>query len=106
MSICLSTVVFAGNIDLDKACLSCHQKQKIPSDLIYRRYLMMYSTDKAIATAMQLYLGNPKINNSIMPRQFFFKFSMKDRLEMDSLSLYIEAYIKKFDIKKKLYLGS
>jgi len=96
----------AAEGELEKACLSCHREQKIPSDLIYRRYLMKYSTPDRIEKAMFAYLKEPLQSRSIMPPQFFLKFPMKLPMSMDDtiLKREIRAYIRKFDIKKRLIL--
>ena len=93
-------------VELKKACLSCHKEQQIPSDLIYRRYLMKYSTTERIEKAMFTYLKEPLHERSIMPPQFFLKFPMKPPMNMDdeTLKREIRAYMKQFDIKKRLIL--
>jgi len=87
-------------------CLSCHQQQQIPSALIYKRYLMKYSTDKRMEQAMFTYMKDPKKENSIMPAPFFLKFPMKEKLLLDDEVLHenIRAYLKKFNMKKRLIL--
>ena len=93
-------------VTLENACLACHQKQQIPSDLIYRRYLMRYSTPERIQKAMVDYLKAPSQSRSIMPPQFFLKFPMKAPLGMDEATLQrlTERYIERFDTKKRLLL--
>ena len=76
--IVLTFSLFAGeftlnNADLEQKCLHCHQEQQIPSNLISKRYLMKYSTDKHIEEAMFKYLKDPKKEHSIMPCTFFLK---------------------------------
>jgi hypothetical protein len=108
----LLTVGFASegsseaSVDLQSACLQCHQKEQIPSSLIYRRYLMHYSTSERISKAMFSYLKAPSRKNSIMPPQFFLKFPMKQKMEMDDADLkkYIDQYIDRYDVKKRLVL--
>jgi len=108
----LVIVGFAGEesaevlADLQNTCLKCHQEEQIPSSLIYRRYLMHYSTPERILEAMYSYLKAPKRENSIMPPQFFLKFPMKKKIERDDapLKAYIHRYIEAFDVKKKLVL--
>ena len=87
-------------------CLSCHQEQKIPSELLYRRYLLKYSTDNNIKTHLLNYLKNPKKENSIMPKQFFLKFPEKKLLDLNETSLQesIDDYLNYFDVRKKLKL--
>ncbi|MCF6205655.1 MAG: cytochrome c [Sulfurovum sp.] len=91
---------------LQQNCLSCHQRQQIPSDLIYRRYLMKYSTSERIEKAMLSYLKHPQKKSSIMPPQFFLKFPMKQPMQMsdEEMKRNIKAYIKRFDVKKRLIL--
>ncbi len=87
-------------------CLNCHQEQQIPNALIYKRYLMRYSTHKRMEEAMFAYLKDPKKEYSIMPTPFFSKFPMKKNLGLDDDTLLrnIREYLDTFDIKKKLVL--
>jgi len=93
-------------VALQVNCLNCHQQQQIPSNLIYKRYLMKYSTEKRMEDAMFAYLKNPSKIFSIMPAPFFLKFPMKEKTELDERTLrsHIQAYLKKYDIKKRLIL--
>jgi len=96
--------IFAQDADLQRDCLSCHQTQQIPNSLIYKRYLMKYSTETAIENAMIKYLQNPKKSESIMPSAFFLKFPMKEALQVPEpvLRQNIRSFIDTFDVKKKL----
>lgn len=91
---------------LQKECLQCHVEQQIPSDLVYRRYLMKYSTSERIQKAIFAYMKNPDQKHSIMPPQFFLKFAMKEAttLDDDMLQKIIQSYLNTFDVKKKLVL--
>ena len=102
----LTGSVFAQTDILENDCLSCHKAQQIPSQLIYRRYLMKYSTEVRIEDAIFSYLKNPQKSRSIMPPQFFLKFPMKEALELEDERLHknIKSYLEAFDIKKKLIL--
>ncbi len=92
--------------NLKNDCLNCHEKEKIPNEVIYKRYLLEYSTSKNIQKAMFNYLKNPTKNSSIMPPQFFIRFPMKQKskLDDDRLKHNIKLYIQKFDIKKRLFI--
>ena len=105
--IALITISVANTTDIKNSCIECHQTQKIPSELIYRRYLMTYSNKRVIEDKILKYLQNPKQDNSIMPKQFFLKFPMKSRLDLNDTVLKneINRYIEMFDIKKRLILG-
>lgn len=91
---------------LQQNCLKCHSQQKIPSELIYRRFLMKFSTKERIQKSLSLYLKNPKKENSIMPQQFFLKFPEKEALDLNETVLEesVGAYLDFFDVKEKLEL--
>jgi len=91
---------------LDEKCLKCHINQKIPSDMIYRKYLLKYSTKESISKAIYKYIKAPSPDISIMPKPFFSKFPIKPLLNIEDSELkgLIELYIKKYDIKKRLRL--
>jgi len=94
------------DVSLQQKCLNCHHHQQIPNTLIYKRYLMKYSTEKSMEEAMFAYLKDPKKEHSIMPAPFFLKFPMKEDLELDEVTLRknIKSYLDTFDMKKKLVL--
>ena len=94
------------NQQLQKECLQCHVDQQIPSALVYRRYLMKYSTFERMEGAIYTYIKNPDQKHSIMPPQFFLKFPMKEAttLDDDMLQKMIKSYLNTFDVKKKLVL--
>lgn len=91
---------------LENTCLSCHAQQQIPNGLIYRRYLMKYSTDGRMEEAIFSYLKNPSKKTSIMPPQFFLKFPMKEKLDLDdkTLRVNIQKYLQKYDIRKHIII--
>ena len=95
-----------ASIELKKNCLNCHVEQKIPSELMYRRYLNKYSTHNRIKKRLFDYLKKPHQKDSIMPKQFFLKFPQKVALDLNETALIenIEAYLDFFDVKKKLVL--
>jgi len=68
--------------ELERECLQCHTAQKIPSEAIYRRY------------------------KSVMPPQFFNKFSLTGRSELDDAALHqrVDEYIDYFDVVPRLYI--
>ncbi len=107
-SIFFSTLIFAKDPSalLKKNCLECHSKQKIPSELIYRRYLLKYSTHSSIKEQLLLYLKEPSRKTSIMPKQFFLNFPEKEASDLNETALEksIEEYLNYFDIKNKLIL--
>ncbi|PHS41042.1 MAG: hypothetical protein COB07_03355 [Sulfurovum sp.] len=91
---------------LQNNCLNCHTEDQIPNDLIFRRYLMKYSTEEAMSKAILKYLKDPQQKNSIMPHPFFSKFPMKEALNLNDATLKknIHTFLETFAVKKKLVL--
>lgn len=89
---------------LYQSCIRCHVQEQVPSELIYRRYLMKYSSHKRIQDVIFEYLQKPEMEKTIMPKQFFMKFSQKapSSLKDEALRKGIEAYLNFYDIKKRL----
>ena len=91
---------------LQQDCLHCHQINSIPSEVIYRRYLIKYSSKKVIKEKIFDYISNPSAKNSIMPSQFFLKFTMKDRSTLSNKVLQdrINNFVSYYDINQKLFV--
>lgn len=100
------TTLLSSNELLNKNCLNCHKKEQLPTNLIYKRYLMKYSTKDRIFKALYHYLKKPNINDSIMPKAFFLKYPIKNRLKLNDSELKksIKEFIEEFDIKKRFVL--
>jgi len=102
----LSLQIAIAETMLEQNCMNCHIKEKIPSELIYRRYLTKYSSSSLITEKLFIYLNNPKKEYSIMPKQFFLKFPQKRELDLNEtiLTKSIKEYLDYFDIKKRFVL--
>lgn len=95
-----------ADIDLDTGCLNCHKKEGIPTDALYKRYLLKYSSQKQIKTALFRYLKNPTLKTSIMPAPFIHKFGLQKPTSLPDniLMRHIEAFMNRFDVRGQLYL--
>jgi len=105
----LTTITCAqenSTANLQKTCLTCHQAQQIPSEIIYRRYLMRYSSKETIKKKIVAYLKHPSTDTSIMPEPFFRKFPLKKATTLDDKTLerMVEAYIAHFDVKGRVII--
>ncbi len=91
---------------LQKVCLSCHTQQQIPSEMIYRRYLLKYSSTSVIKEKIHAYLKAPSTQASIMPEPFFRKFPLKEPSDLNDKTLQqlIDAYVDLYDVRKKIYV--
>ena len=95
-----------AELSLQNACLSCHAQQQIPSEMIYRRYLLKYSSTSVIKQKIYAYLKAPSTQASIMPKPFFRKFPLNEPSKLDDKTLLelIDAYIDLYDVRKKIYV--
>ena len=97
---------YTAEYSLQKECLLCHTQQLIPSEMIFRRYLLKYSSTSAIKQKIYAYLKAPSTQASIMPKQFFKKFPIKEPSKLDNKTLQdlIDAYVGLYDIRKRIYV--
>lgn len=104
--VCL--VSMPASQSFEEACLKCHQDQELPDQMIYKRYLLKYSSPKRIAEAMVDYLKNPTDKKTIMPPQFINIFGLKEAsmLSDTELNRHVDTFIDRYDLKKKLTLPS
>jgi hypothetical protein len=102
----LVLVIFISflSADVQSSCMSCHKREQIPDNIIYKRYLLKYSSQKRIRKAIYDYLLNPDKRNSVMPKIFFTKFPMKKPIKSQDLNETILEYVELFDLKKRLVL--
>jgi len=91
---------------LERNCLDCHREQKLPDKLIYRRYLLKYSSPERIEKALTHYLKHPDTRTSIMPSEFFLRFPMKEPTRLDEKTLHesVRRYLEHYDVRKLLRL--
>jgi hypothetical protein len=100
-------VVIVEGDNLKRDCLECHTLHSIPSEMIYRRYLMSYSSKDKIKKRIFEYLQNPNPKTSIMPPQFFLKFTMKRKslLEESIMRERIDEFISHYDVEGRISIS-
>ncbi len=105
ISLFLSVSVFANSVNT--LCISCHKAENISSRMIYKRYLMHYSSHERIAEAMKIYLKNPDPKKTVLAKQFSKEKSIKKPTDLSNIELEkaIEAYIHRYDMYKRLKLA-
>ncbi len=91
---------------LQKDCLDCHALHSIPSEMIYRRYLMKYSSKDIIKQKIFDYIKKPNQKDSIMPQQFFLKFKMKEYslLSDKIIKERIDSFIIYYDVNERFFI--
>ncbi|PLY11248.1 MAG: hypothetical protein C0626_01380 [Arcobacter sp.] len=79
-------------------CVSCHNRLPVSIDKYFYRYLLKYSSQKAVNEAMTNYLKNPNKDTTIMPDAFISRFGVKkattlsDKDLQKALDEYWEIY--------------
>lgn len=79
-------------------CLNCHNKLPVSIDKYFYRYLLKYSSEKAVKKAMTDYLKTPSKDTTIMPEAFIKRFGIKKKTKLsdeelkEALDIYWEEY--------------
>lgn len=86
----------------EKNCIPCHEDMAVKIDKFFYRYLLKYSSEAEVKTAMSKYLKNPKAENSILVDGLINRFGVKKKTTLneaelqEALGTYWEQY-KVFD---------
>jgi len=98
----LTTSLFANNFEND--CLKCHKQSGLPMDMIYKRYLMEYSSHEDMKRAMVDFLKNPTKQKSMLPKGLLMGMGVKEKstLSDKELGARVDEYLKIYDIKKRI----
>ena len=85
-------------------CLKCHNKLPVTIDKYFYRYLLKYSSEKNVKSAMVDYLKNPSKDNTIMPEAFIKRFGIKKRTKLNDKQLLeaLDIYWEKYKVFGKL----
>ncbi len=96
---------FANNFESD--CLKCHKQSAIPMDMIYKRYLLEFSSHEDMKRAMVNFLKNPTKQKSMLPKGLLMGMSIKEKSNLSDKQLEdrIDEYLKIYDIKKRIVPG-
>ncbi|WP_456381604.1 hypothetical protein [Hydrogenimonas sp.] len=92
-----------GN-DFSRECLTCHEKTAPPLSLVYRRYLMLYSSKRQIERRMIDFLKAPSKEKSSMPEGMKNRFNPQLHPSFDEkvAEKAVEKVIEKEDPIKRI----
>lgn len=93
------------NADMYKQnCLKCHNKIPVSIDKYFYRYLLKYSSEKSVKSAMTEYLKKPVKELTIMPKAFTKRFGIKKRTKLTDIQLKeaLDIYWEKYKVFGKL----
>ncbi len=85
-------------------CVSCHKKQPVSIDKYFYRYLLKYSSQRAVKEAMTKFLKNPNKDTTIMPEAFIKRFGIKKKTNLTDKELKeaLDSYWEKYKVFGKL----
>lgn len=89
----------------EQNCVTCHEKEEISLAMVYKKYLMTFSSKQAFKSNLKSYLMNPTPQKSVMPFGFSERFGTKAKstLTPKQLDLAIESYYEKYAPKNRLH---
>ena len=99
-----SILLFGGEESVAKQCLTCHDVSAPPLSLVYRRYLMLYSSKKRIEKRMVNFLKAPSKERSSMPEGMKNRFNPQNHPSFDEnvAEKAVESLIEKEDPIKRI----
>lgn len=85
-------------------CIKCHRKLPVSIDKYFYRYLLKYSSERSVKSAMMDYLKKPNKDTTIMPEAFIKRFGVKKktRLSDKQLKKALDTYWEKYKVFGKL----
>ncbi len=85
-------------------CIHCHTASAPPFPMIYRRYLMLYSSKSRIAAHMEAFLRKPSAKGSAMPEGMKTRFHPQNHPAFDTKSIHeaVSELIRTEDVVPRL----
>ena len=85
-------------------CINCHKKIPVNIDKYFYRYLLKYSSEEQVKSAIKKYLQNPTKETTVMPNAFINRFGIKEKskLSNEQLDNAINEYWKTYKVSNKL----
>ena len=97
LALCLHIVLFAGVYEQN--CVECHKNMPVKIDKFFYRYLLKYSSEDNLKSALISYLKNPTKKRTILQEGLQNRFGVKDKTMLNDKDLK-EAIDKYWDIYK------
>jgi len=81
----LHVVLTAGVYEQN--CVECHKSMPVKIDKFFYRYLLKYSSEESIKSALTSYLKNPTKEKTILQEGLQNRFGVKDRTTLSNKEL-------------------
>jgi len=97
-------LLFAETNIYQQNCLKCHKSQAVTLDKLFYRYLLKYSSERAVKQALYDYLKHPSYFKTIMPEGYINRYGIKlpTKLSDKDLKKAIDIYWDKYKVFGKL----
>lgn len=85
-------------------CVKCHSRLPVSIDKYFYRYLLEYSSERAVKKAMFDFLKNPSAETTIMPESFIKRFGVKKKTKLsdEELNSALDEYWEEYKVSGKL----
>jgi len=100
----ITTCLYAKTGIYEKNCIPCHEDMAVKIDKFFYRYLLKYSSEMEVKSAMTKYLKNPKAENSILADGLITRFGVKKKspLNDEQLQEALDTYWEQYKVFDKL----
>ncbi len=100
----LLTLCFSKADIYEQNCVTCHQQIPVSIDKFFYRYLLKYSSQRAVKVALFDYLKEPSKDKTVMPEAFILRFDIKKASTLNDKELKeaIDIYWDKYQVFGKL----
>jgi hypothetical protein len=88
----------------EKNCFSCHKSLSFSLEKIFFRYLLKYSDEVSVKSALVDFLKAPNKDTSVMSKEYIRSFGLKQKstLSKEELKRAVDIYWEKYTVFGKL----
>ncbi|RUM75677.1 MAG: hypothetical protein DSZ12_03205 [Sulfurovum sp.] len=103
MVLVLISGVFAEDV-FEKNCVLCHQHLSASLQEMFKRYLLVYSSEINVKAGIKHYLMYPSKDISVMSKLFINTYGIKHKTELNKTELNkaVDRYWEKYKVFGKL----
>ncbi len=88
----------------DRRCVPCHRTLPMSLGEMFKKYLLVYSSERFVKQALANYLKHPDRDISLLPDLFFDRYDVKapTTLSDDALEKALDIYWQRYKVIGKL----
>ncbi len=98
------TQVYAGENVYERNCMRCHKQMSLGMQKIFMRYLLKYSSEMPVKSAIIDFLKNPNYFTSALRKDQITRYGLKTKTTLSDAELEeaVDIYWEKYKIFGKL----